>query len=71
MGLGTIRRAILLADLGGDDGRAHLLFGMVVVRTDLGVIEESEPLLAMAPQAFEEALSIGSSKEESMSSSRR
>jgi hypothetical protein len=35
------------------------LFGVVVVGTDLVVVEESEHLLAMAPQAFEEALGIG------------
>ena len=58
MCLGTVRRAILLTDLAGDDSRAHRLFGVVVVGTDLGMIEESEHLLAMAPQAFEEALGI-------------
>ena len=59
MCLGAVRRAALLTDLAGEDGRAHLLFGVVVVGTDLVVVEEGEHLVAMAPQAFEEALGIG------------
>ena len=59
MGLGAVRGAVLLTDLAGEDGRAHLLFGVVVVGTDLVVVEKGEHLLAMAPQAFEEALGIG------------
>ena len=31
--LGIVRRAILLCDLAGEDGQAHLLFGVVVVGT--------------------------------------
>ena len=59
VGLGAVLGAILLTDLAGEDSGAHLLFGVVVVGADLGVVEEGEHLLAMAPKAFDESLGIG------------